>query len=649
VPTATILAKLDLAADRTFTTDISAYLVDPQDLGVDGLGREGDMDAAGPSRCQVLVDNADGRFSTKNSGSPYYPNLKPGILIRVQVPWNAVTYDYFLGIVTEIEVLPMPGDKLARLTCIDMMAVLAATDTRLAAMESQYTGVIIDRLLDGAEGELVNNPRFESDLTGYSAIGGASAPVRVTAGDLLHLPAAMTIAVSNASASGWRYDITSKTAAGQKVTAAAYVRAEADADVGKTVVARIADNGGVRATSSVITLTASYQRVAVSGTFDGASTARYVDVVTDAAQGVFTFRTGASHAVAAVAAIPRAVDSGVATIERAYYPRTPALAAIQEIRDNELGGLFFIEPAGVATFQDRSHRFREAHSRTSQATIAEKFKAISYRESLDDRPSEVRFYYTRWDVGAQATVFSLAPAPRAIPANGSLTVEIDYGGGLVRNTVVPVANTHWKANSLPDGTGSDDSGSLTFTFQDFGGAAEAKFTNSLSRSVYLTMLDVIGTPVRPASDDVLAIATPTTPPPLSNPLVHTYPLQTSEPHVQSWADYHAKRHGDTQREQMSIVIDAPWPDAATGTLMAQVLGLDIGDRITISDTTFPFGSKVNGDYYVDSISRRVVAEQGGGRRAEATLQMSPADLDYWILDTGKLDDSAGVDNARLAI
>ena len=199
MPTATILAKLDLAADRTFTTDISAYLVDPQDLGVDGLGREGDMDAAGPSRCQVLVDNADGRFSTKNSGSPYYPNLKPGVLIRVQVPWNAVTYDYFLGIVTEIEVLPMPSDKLARLTCIDMMAVLAVTDTRLAAMENQYTGVIVDRLLDGAEGELVNNPRFESDLTGYSATGGASAPVRVTAGDLLHLPAAMTVNVSNAS------------------------------------------------------------------------------------------------------------------------------------------------------------------------------------------------------------------------------------------------------------------------------------------------------------------------------------------------------------------------------------------------------------------------------------------------------------------
>src|SRR4030067_404946 len=105
------------------------------------------MAAAGPSRCQVLVDNADGRFSTKNSGSPYYPNLKPGVLIRVQVPWNAVTYDYFLGIVTEIEVLPMPSDKLARLTCIDMVAVLAAPDTRLAAVEKQHTGVIIEPLL----------------------------------------------------------------------------------------------------------------------------------------------------------------------------------------------------------------------------------------------------------------------------------------------------------------------------------------------------------------------------------------------------------------------------------------------------------------------------------------------------------------------
>ena len=83
--------------------------------------------------------------------------------------------------------------------------------------------------------------------------------------------------------------------------------------------------------------------------------------------------------------------------------------------------------------------------------------------------------------------------------------------------------------------------------------------------------------------------------------------------------------------------------------MAQVLGLDISDRITISDTTFPFGSKVNGDYYVDSISRRIVAEQGGARRAETTLRVSPVDLDYWILGTGKLDDSAGVDNARLAV
>src|SRR3972149_11783282 len=130
--TATILAKLDLAADQTFTTDISAYLVDPQDVAMDGLGREGDLDAAGPSRLQVLVDNRDGRFSPKNSGSPYYPNLKPRILIRGQVIWDALTYGYFLGIVTEMEVLPFPEDKLARLTCIDMMALLAVTHTRPA-------------------------------------------------------------------------------------------------------------------------------------------------------------------------------------------------------------------------------------------------------------------------------------------------------------------------------------------------------------------------------------------------------------------------------------------------------------------------------------------------------------------------------------
>jgi len=377
VPLATFEVKLDLDGSGAYATDITAYVWRFGSLRISGRGRQRDLGAAGPARLTLTMTNADGRFSPKNTGGAYYPNFHPYKGIRVRATYNAVTYDLFKGIITSIDVKPKTKDALAYISAADFMWALERTSVRLPLMEGHHPGVIIQRLLDYAEiGEVVANPTFKDDLTGYALVGGASAPVRVTTGALLHAPAIMQQQVSNASGSGWRLTVTSTTTAGQKVTEAAYVWADTAAAVGKTMVIRVVDNGGVRATSSAVTLTELPQRLEVTGTYDGASTARYIEVVTDAVEGVFTFRTGAVHGVPFAAAYARSVETGVSLLERVFFHETSALSAIQEVALNELGGLFYFDGAGVATFEERTHRWAASRSLTSQFTIDERFKEL---------------------------------------------------------------------------------------------------------------------------------------------------------------------------------------------------------------------------------------------------------------------------------
>jgi hypothetical protein len=360
--------------------------------------------------------------------------------------------------------------------------------------------------------------------------------------------------------------------------------------------------------------------VEVNGTYNGAATDFYIDGYMTSASA--TFRTGAVHAVYSECAIPRDIDAGDHRLGRASYPRTPALTATQEIRDNELGGLFYFDG------------WHETHSTVSQVTIDENFTALSYTMDAADRVSEVVLDFPRWETGAAGTpVFTLAPVPRSIPGNGSITIEIDYGGGLVRDTIAPVANTNFIAVF---GDGSDATGSLSINLDDYGGAAVATVTSSSASPIQLTFFQLLATPIRSASDLTPARANPATMPALPCVISHSYRYQDSERVVQSWADYLAARFGDVQRFRINITIAEAFPDAPLSGNMATILARSIGDRITLNNDNYPFSSYITGGtFYIDGLGIAI-----GEKQIAATWQLVPTDAAMMIWDTSEWDSAA---------
>jgi hypothetical protein len=618
--TALITAKFDDDLDGTPEEDIGAYLP-PQQFQVMGLGRRAEGEQAGESRLTLRLDNKDGRFSPLNGGSPY-ANFRPGAKLQVQVTWNSVVYDFFFGIIAEIDVRPMRDDQAVFVSVADPMYVLARTEVRPAPMSGISTGLIIMRLLDLSEvGELIANTHFEKDLTGYAQAVGAT-NTRVTSGDIFEGPAAMETVTAASASSGWTYNLDSPTNDGDHVIARVYVRAKEAADVGKAVRLRGNATGGSGSSDDTAhTLTDTWEPVEVEWI---AGTTCSLQVTAGAAVAT-SFRTGAVHVVLTRAAIRRAVDRGVATIENYAKDRAPALTLIQEVADNELGGFFYVREDGAAVFEQRDHRWFGDHL-TSQSTIDETFSSLKYVELLKDRVSEVVYDYPQWvETPPGSQVWSADRLPLSIGPNGEETVDIDFEGGLVRDAIVPVANEDYTINASPDGGGADESANVTLTWRFFGGGAQAVFTNTVARTVFLTSFRLRGTTVRLASDRSPVRATPLAAdlPPVHEVLSHNYAIQSSRAHVESWANYGANRWGP-QEGRCEITVKAPWPTAATSTRMAAILARRVSDRITVRNDTLPFAAQVDGDFYIDGIDR-VIAEGA----IEATLRLSPAESGYF--------------------
>jgi len=630
--TATITAELDINRDLTFAADVTAYLPREHSLPATELGRKKDLEAAGTSTLVLTLENKDGRFSPFNSSSPYWDTdhnkVQPGIACRVRITFNAVTYAYFYGFVEEVFVDPSIAGQVASLSVRDASARLEAAEVRRPLMRDIETGTIINRLLDDAEGELVANPRFKDDTAGWAGLSGGTI-TRMTTGLFLEGGRAGRV-VSGGASQGTRYTITAATSAGQKVTAAVYVWADDDASVGDTCTLGITDNLGSRGTATVV-LSKRPQRITVTGTYDAGSTARYLDVTTTSAS---NFRIGALHCAEFVKAYPRDIDAGDSILERVAFDIGKAMSYIQTIRNDELGGLFFFAPDGDATLHSKKHRWTVAASRTSQLTLTER-GIIKYRARAADRVSEVIFEFPRWEIGtAGEPVFVLAGGmPRRIPPNGTLTIEAEYQGAIVQDAITPVANTDY---TIEDSAGNDRSASVTLAWTDFGGAGTATFTDTSGNELFLSSLQVRGTVVQPPSDVSPARALPTTPPDIPNQLRHRFEHNSSEPAVQSYAEYQAQRFGDAQIEIMEIELQAPWPKADTASSdMVAILARTVGDRITITNTALPFALKASSRaYYIDSVRREV-----HGDHISAVYQLSPVDADFWVLGTSALGTS----------
>jgi len=350
------------------------------------------------------------------------------------------------------------------------------------------------------------------------------------------------------------------------------------------------------------------------------------------------FAIGAVHCVPTASAIPRSVGAveGAAGREGqsvfAYIAprRTNALAAIHEAAEDELGGLAYVNGSGTFIFEDRHYRWRETASRTSQGTVDEVMCDVPYEEDAVDLIGLVELGYAQWIEGIPGTqVWAADRLPIAIGPNASETVEVDYGA-IVRDAIVPVANTDYIVNSNPAGGGADESGNVTLAWQDWGAGGQAVFTNTVARTVYLTWLRVRGTPVREVSDTPQVSYEPSGAPDLASKLTFSYRLQSARPHAEAWAQYLGDRYV-AQRERLPVALVNK-----SSALLTQMLARKLSERVTITADDAAYSPKVNGPYYIDSIEHRFCK---GATLLQTKWGVVPVDVSMGIWDSSSWDGS----------
>lgn len=618
----TTAIKFDTTDDGVYDLDATGKVMSAKF----GRGRRADRSQAAPGRCTLVLNNDAGTFSPRNSG------LRP--LYGVQIVSEG--QDLFTGFISRVFQHPEPSRREVIVECGDWLWWLSRTDVKMPLMRDVLSNIFIHRIADAAEvGELVANPRFADDLTGYTDLG-AGTGVRVTTGHVQEGAGVLDITGLTGSADGVRYALPHDADAdlqGVAVTAAVYIWSEDEADVGENVHIRLADSVGNGA-AGTLTLTAYPQRVIASRTFDGAATDFYIDITGSAAAGAEAMRVGAVHCVPTVNAIPRidALVRGGSTFAQAAPHRVKALGAMQKAAQNELGGLVFVDGSGNLRIEAQSARWFNTPSTVVQGTFDETMVSMPLAEDASDRVGLVELGYAVWEEGDAGTVvFTLAPVPRAIGPNETITIHIDYGAEM-RAVAAPVANSDYFIRSLPDGDGAgvDETGNVTVAIDNLGSGADITLASSVARATFLTNLQVTATPTRQASDHPLVTYTPSGAPRLPSKLRYDYTLQSTPAKVQTWAEYLGDRYV-TQRERLPVTVLN-----ATAALTAQQAARVIGDRVALVNDNKDYSLKVNGDYYIDAITW---ALSDGRKKLVTVWECVPVDLDYAIWDVDDWDDA----------
>jgi hypothetical protein len=127
------------AADRVWT-DVSAY-VEAEDSITITRGRSDELSEVQPSQLSVTFDNRDGRFTPGNTAGAYYPNVKIGRPIRVRATWDGVTYDRFLGFISDWPIVwPHATDSacLTTVSAASRMARIAGGANLRSVVEDEY-------------------------------------------------------------------------------------------------------------------------------------------------------------------------------------------------------------------------------------------------------------------------------------------------------------------------------------------------------------------------------------------------------------------------------------------------------------------------------------------------------------------------------
>ncbi|OGR89986.1 MAG: hypothetical protein A2V88_12330 [Elusimicrobia bacterium RBG_16_66_12] len=325
---------------------------------------------------RLLTDGAQGVFDFWLDASffylgvtllPYADGDQPGCIwagtahqSTSQRPANPQA-QLFTGYIVGFDLGEDKLDQTATLTFHDRLTLLPQNEISLGNMLSKGTALVLHRLLDRVEGELISNSGVEDiswavNLDGYSALAGAvlvHTLIPNSGSEDLFFEGDWVILITPDGAqalSGWRYNVTSQITALGAYRQVVYARSASGT---VAVRFRYLRDTTVVATKTV-TLTTSWQRIELDVIVSVLGTNRYIELVTDTASAT-AFRSDALHAVNYVNRIPRDFDAGTFTVPllNAFHARAADL--VQDVLRSE-PGLLFAKKNGDIAFRDKNSR-----------------------------------------------------------------------------------------------------------------------------------------------------------------------------------------------------------------------------------------------------------------------------------------------------
>ena len=611
MPRATFVVELDIDEDDTYGTDITSDVIDATIF----RGRDDFLDAAQVGKLSVTLDNHLGKYAPKSPQvvTENTVGLTTSIPIRLRTT-APTTITHFTGWISSIKVNANPKKQTVTLSAVDGMDSLRRAIIGQRLIKGEATDLIIHRLLDAAEGELSTNPSFDDDPTvalpaGYTNFGAAN--TLTTSVTPMEADRRLTTTSITNQNTGYKHPLDSSISLTAKVTAVAYLKAASGASEGKDGRLGLADDGDAVGNFTLFTATGTWQRVVVSRNFNGASGPR-VYMVGTPTNSVIAMETGSVHIILTEDVISRNFDVG--DISPPYYGafRAPAISSIDEIRDNELGGLFHFDGGGTAIFERGSAR----DGATSQGTVDETFWKVNYNEDANERVSKVSLSYAQFDPGPYSDyIWELnLPTSRSIAANGTAVIWADFGF-FADFIVRPQANKDYRLNSLADDTGTDMTGTAfgTFTWIPYGRGLRLQFRNGAT-ATFITQLAVRGQSVRLSSDNPIVEYIPPNPPSQPSEFEHEYLLNDNKTDITTWAQTLGD-YADSQREKLSVTMRP-----RTTALLQQMLSRKISDRVTLINDDKLFSTGINGDYHIESIRHKI---KKAGFLHETTWTVTP--------------------------
>lgn len=135
-PGALTSVKVELELNGVFT-DVSAYLAAERAVRIEDRGVDANRGDAQPARLTLVLRNDDGRFTSDNPLSPYFPYLAENTRVKVSTTKGATTSVRFLGYITALTpsfgVDPTQG--VVTLNAADVLSVLGTRVMRSAYVE----------------------------------------------------------------------------------------------------------------------------------------------------------------------------------------------------------------------------------------------------------------------------------------------------------------------------------------------------------------------------------------------------------------------------------------------------------------------------------------------------------------------------------